>query len=52
LIVAGLCKKGYFNGDPTLALKAPVNIVMQLIKYENTISEYEDIVEGLNIDGN
>ena len=51
MIIFGLCRKGYFNGNPEIALKSPSNLVLELLKYESNMCLYEDILQEMNKDG-
>ena len=43
-----IAKQGYFNGDPIKVLKAPVNIVINIIHFEVKQNEYETYVMEMN----
>jgi hypothetical protein len=43
-----LAKAGYFNGDPSQALSAPVDIVLDTLEYERFHAEFEDAMYEMN----
>lgn len=43
-----LAKAGYFNGDPVAVLRAPVDVVENILSYEDFASEYETEYVELN----
>lgn len=51
MIAFNLSKKGYFGGDPERILKAPVDLVIGALKFEDTVSDYENTYMELNKDG-
>lgn len=43
-----IAKQGYFGGDPLKVLKAPTDIVLNIIHFEAQHSDYESYVMELN----
>lgn len=43
-----LARRGYYGGDPEAVLNAPVDVVQNLIGYENFEVEYEAEYMALN----
>lgn len=48
MVSFNLAKKGYFNGDPVKVLEAPVDIVIGLLRFEESTNEYETTYMELN----
>lgn len=43
-----LAKGGYWQGDPGLVLKAPSDLVLAALQYENFVSDFERATIDLN----
>jgi len=43
-----LSKEGYYNGNPQAILEAPGYLIMEIIKYESSLSEYLDVYKEIN----
>lgn len=43
-----LSKEGYYQGNPEEILKAPVDIVMQILKYEKQMGDYLNVFQEIN----
>jgi hypothetical protein len=43
-----LAKAGYWQGDPGIILKAPSDLVLAALQYENFVSDYERAAFELN----
>ena len=50
LIACQLAKAGYFNGSPECVLNAPVNMVYNILNYEEFESDYIKAYSELNKD--
>jgi hypothetical protein len=46
-----LAEKGFYGGDPEKILSAPVNIVLDLIRYEGFTHDVQRFYKGLNNEG-
>lgn len=42
-----LAKKGYFNGNPSLVMEAPVDVVIAIFNYEKENNKYEECQQYL-----
>lgn len=43
-----LAKSGYWQGDPGLIMKAPANLVLAALQYEDFVSDFERATFDLN----
>lgn len=46
-----LAKKGYFAGDPQKVLSAPVDVICDILNFEDFERAYETEFDALNMEG-